>query len=377
MRLAAVFSDWCEYAPLYIFLSTWLSRRWNARILGGRGMAAVPYIHVRDVHRMLCRLLHDGDLPRHAIYLASPDGATSHRELFELANRFRYGRAVTPILMPKPLAAVGVALRDLLGRMTGNRPFERPWMMRYVDRALTVDSSRTRQALNWAPTPRLNLVRRILFLIEKMRGDPLEWRLLNEAAMKRSHARPALVIHDAMMEAEEAIADGITAYLLSPVREERFPNYAQMNRDRLRWYVGVVFGLLRSAVRTNDRTMLLQFVQNVAQRRFESGFPASELCDALLAISGITLDELRHKPEVAPLADYARDSITLSIALAIDGVQDAYEGFEGSSPADVDPGPPAESNGRTLEEIVEELNAFHLGPNETDDAAGRSEVGGR
>ena len=34
-------ANWCEYAPLYVFLSTWLSKKWNARILGGRGASAI------------------------------------------------------------------------------------------------------------------------------------------------------------------------------------------------------------------------------------------------------------------------------------------------------------------------------------------------
>ena len=37
VRFAALFSDWCEYPPLYMFLDTWLSRQWNHRMLGGMG----------------------------------------------------------------------------------------------------------------------------------------------------------------------------------------------------------------------------------------------------------------------------------------------------------------------------------------------------
>ncbi|MDD3559688.1 MAG: NAD(P)-dependent oxidoreductase, partial [Melioribacteraceae bacterium] len=44
IRLAAVFSDWCEYAPLYKFLTTWLSKKLESRILAGKGESAVPYL---------------------------------------------------------------------------------------------------------------------------------------------------------------------------------------------------------------------------------------------------------------------------------------------------------------------------------------------
>ena len=53
VRFAAIFTDWCEYPPLYVFLRTWLSRGWNARILGGRGESAVTYIHISDINRCI------------------------------------------------------------------------------------------------------------------------------------------------------------------------------------------------------------------------------------------------------------------------------------------------------------------------------------
>lgn len=360
VRLAAVFSDWCEYAPLYVFLSTWLSRSWKARVLGGKGDSAVPYIHTRDINRLLLTLLERTDLPSFGIYIASPGGATSHRDLFERSTHFYFGRTVKPFLMPKPLAGIGVVLTDLLGRLINRRPFERPWMMEYVDTSLTVDASQTTKALGWEPTPRLHILRRTLFLIEKMRTDPHEWLLRNERAMKRPPARPALVIHDAMMGAKEAISDAITAYLQSPVRQSRFPNYRNMSYEDLRWYIGIVYELLMAAVRTGDRTLLLHYVHNLSRLRFEGGFPASELCDALLVISEITVEELLYKPEVAEFSDQVRDAITHAIALAIDGAQDAYETLAEMSNGDARALSRGLSrNGRDLEQIVGELNAFY------------------
>ncbi len=358
VRLGAVFSDWGEYAPLYVFLTTWLSNRWNARILGGRGLSAVPYIHTRDVNKLFLRLLElTGDLPSPGVYLASPDGATSQRELFDLATHFQFRRNTRPILTPKPLAWLGVLGRDLLGRLLGRRPFERLWMIEYLDRALTVDASRTRELLGWSPTPRLHILRRLLFLIDKTKSRPQEWVLRNERAMKRPGFRPSLVIHDAMAEAREAILDAIVAYLQSPVRQDRFPDYAAMSYSELRWSVGVVYDLLTAAVRTGDRGLLLSYIHNLAKQRFASGFPPAEVCDALLAISNVTVEELMYKPEVAQYQDEVRDSIALSVALAVDGVQDAFDLLQPESAAG-ETQDMAELD-LELESIVEKLNAFY------------------
>ncbi len=57
VRFAALFSDWCEYPPLYMFLRTWLSRAWNRRVLGGRGESAIPYLHIKDAMVFLRRVI--------------------------------------------------------------------------------------------------------------------------------------------------------------------------------------------------------------------------------------------------------------------------------------------------------------------------------
>ena len=373
VRLAAVFSDWCEYVPLYVVLTTWLSKQWNARILGGRGLTAIPYIHVRDLDRLFLTILRrSDDLPGLGCYLASPDSATSHEELYELATRFHFGQTLEPWHIPKSLALPGVIVRDLMMRTFGRRPFERPWMMRYLDRSLSIDSSVTRQALDWAPTPRLHILRRILFLIEKMQSDPQEWTLRNQRAMRRRPTRPSLVIHEAMAVARDAIVDAIAAYLQSPVRQDRFPHYQLLTSDEVRWYSGIVYELLMAVVRTGDRTLLLRYVRDLARRRLASGYPATEVCDALAVIGEIVVEQLLYKPEVAEFEQPLRDAIGMSTALAIDGFQDVAESLQD---AHDDSSPEARRAGidrAELEDLVQKLNAFYrAGP--TGAAVHRSE----
>lgn len=86
LRFAALFSDWCEYGPLAVFLGTWLGQGWNARVLGGRGRSAIPYLHVRDLMVLLERAIERRrELAPAEVLLASPDGAVSHRDLYRAA----------------------------------------------------------------------------------------------------------------------------------------------------------------------------------------------------------------------------------------------------------------------------------------------------
>jgi nucleoside-diphosphate-sugar epimerase len=186
VRLAALFSDWCEYEPLYVFLSEWLSPGWRSRVLAGQGRSAIPYLHIRDAVSFFRSLLARIDtLQRHETLTASPDGATSHRELYEAATACHFGQRRRPLLVPRLACRAGIPVLAAVGRLLGRPTFEKPWMGRCIDRELAVDASRTRARLSWAPTERLGVLRRMPFLVQNRKTSPDEWLERNHVAPRR------------------------------------------------------------------------------------------------------------------------------------------------------------------------------------------------
>ncbi len=180
VRPAAVFSEWCEYEPLDAFLRTWCSHRPQARILAGRGRSAIPYLHVLDLLSFFLRVVEKCDeLEPAEVLLASPDTATSHLDLFRTATRKWFGGGRLPIHIAPRLAAIGIRLREILGRTTRRMPFERSWMVDYIDRQLTVDASRTRRRIDWAPNPDLGVLTTLDAMVRNLRKDRRAWRRLN------------------------------------------------------------------------------------------------------------------------------------------------------------------------------------------------------
>ncbi len=177
LRLAAIFSDWCEYEPLDEFLQTWCSNRWNARIHGGKGGSAIPYLHAQDLIQFYLKVIEKFDnLKPLEVLQASPDGSTTHLELYKKATQFFFGVPRSSIHVPKPFARSGIVLRERLGRIMGNIPFERSWMADYIDLRLDIDASRTRSLLNWAPNENLHILKRIPYMIQNMKDHPEEWK---------------------------------------------------------------------------------------------------------------------------------------------------------------------------------------------------------
>jgi nucleoside-diphosphate-sugar epimerase len=326
VRFAAVFTDWGEYGVLYVFLSTWLSKKWNARMLGGKGESAVPYIHARDLCKLLLTIFRKSEkLPRLDTYIASPEGSTSHRELFEIATRLYWGKSIKPVFMPKFLALPGTIVRDIFGRLLGRRPFERPWMLKYLDYKLDTNASYTRKSLSWEPTPRYHILRRLLFLIEKMKSDPLQWHGKNAVALKRIFLRPNLLIYELLIKLEDENIGEIKDALLDTGRRSEFPNYQKMDKSDLDWYVHILYQLLGSAVRNNDRMLLADYIEDLANMRFKSGFKCEEVCGALVCIGEIIGTKLAREPDLKGLGQEIHDHISLTLQMAVDEVEDAFE----------------------------------------------------
>jgi len=327
VRFAALFSDWCEYPPLFMFLSTWLSPAWNRNILGGRGGSAIPYLHVKDVVAALRLVLEKrpGELAPGEVLIASPDGSTSHNELFLEATRDFDGEARRPILMPRPLCGPGMWGRALLGRLTGDMPFERPWMADYIDLKMTIDASRSRARLGWEPRPRLELLRRLPFLIENLKMDPLAWNLRNRAAMKEVHFPSNLRLHRLLEQYEDEVISAYHGHLIGPHGPIRFANYQRISEEEHDWNHRVVYGHLKNTVRTRDKAVLISYCRQLATRRFEQGFAADELCGALLVLNLVVHRVIRRDAQAKQMRQELLDYVTGPLRLGCDEIQEVFD----------------------------------------------------
>jgi nucleoside-diphosphate-sugar epimerase len=324
VRFAALFSDWCEYPPLYMFMRTWLSRAWNNRVLGGRGESAIPYLHVTDAVSFLMKvltrheMLDDGE-----ILIASPDGAVTHEELYIEATQYYFDNARPPLRVPRPLVGPGIRMRSFIGRFMPERPFERPWMAAHVDKKLTVDAQRSRKRLDWEPRQRLMLLYRMPFLIENLRYDRMEWTRRNRDAMKQVRLRPNLKIHSLLLKNQEIISAEFTKVL-----RERYPRYQNVPEQEHRWNHRLIMRNLFNAIHMRMKRDFMSYCRDLAERRREQGFTVEELVGALGALDTVCMKVLAEDPESRDVRQNLATCITMTIRFGIDQVRDTYEQLE-------------------------------------------------
>ena len=350
VRMAALFSDWCEYPPLYFFLRTWLSSAWNRRILGGRGESAIPYLHVRCATRFYARLFEIQErLAPGEVVIASTDGCVSHRETFEAATAARFGEPRHPVSTPRWAARAGLLLFEKLGEFRTEPPFERAWMGRYIDKQLCVDARRTRERTGWEPNPRLHVLRRIPFMVENFRADPLEWHHRNLMAIESLRVEPNLALYHLLTEH----ADGILATSMAHFRDAEkglgLVRYLELGEEELLWAKRQLYLNLRNAVRTADKTVFRSYCRELAARRFRQGFGCAEVVQAFHAEREIALRALRADPRSKDLLPAINMHVAGTFAVGIDELQDVFEGLGGipcAPPVSGGPGEPPAATAR-------------------------------
>lgn len=326
VRFAAVFSDCCEYPPLYVLLRTWTGRSWRSRFLPGRGQTAVPYIHVHDLVRMMQRIIRlCPELPWMTTFIASPDKPTPLIDLFRLTTRLYSGKRVRPLLLPRWLAGAAVLGLDLLGRLVGRRPFERPWMIRYFDRQMAVDASRTREILGWRPSERYSVERRLLFLIERMKSYPQEWQKKNERRIRKPTSHPQLEMYEVMHDLRERLVQECVRHVLDPARRNVFPHYHELPVEDFYKEVVAIYQFLCVSVRTKDRMSVLAYAREIAYVRHSHGFDAAEATLAVRAMGEIIQRELAAHPQLRGMKAAIHDAVGLTFRMLADEIEGIFE----------------------------------------------------
>lgn len=83
------------------------------------------------------------------------------------------------------IADAGLWMRLLLGSLKGEKPYERPWMLRYVDRPWAADPTHTQRTLGWNCTQGMSVLDRIPTILSHFRRYPGKWEYCNAS---RNHA---------------------------------------------------------------------------------------------------------------------------------------------------------------------------------------------
>jgi len=334
IRVAAIFSDWCEFGPLYMLISTWLSQGWNANILGGKGKTAIPYMHIIDLINFLLHLLYNQEkLSKCDTILASSESSITHKELYELVTRYNFGQSLMPIFMPKFLSYIGILLLNTFGSFLGKKTFERPWMAKFIDTQMNVDITKTKEIINWEPIPRYNIKRRLLYLIENMRHNPFSWTKINKAILSREYReRPNVKIFEALINLKEKTINKNADYVLAPENKNIFKRYQVLPKDELIDRIRYLYHMFEIAIHYGDRQHIISFIPNLARARYLEGFEFEEMANFVDYLANHIIKNLKMNPQLKDIKQRLESEITITAQIIKDEVEDVFDRLKANHP---------------------------------------------
>ncbi len=323
VRFGAVFSDWCEYPPLYALFQTWLGPSWRSRFLAGKGVSALPYVHIRDIVSFFRKLLHRIDrVNAGKILLASTNNATDHKTIFEVVTQSFLGKSRRPIFVPRWMTGFGIYLMNLF-----SKPFERPWMWRYIDRKLLVDNKSTSEILDWTPSTRLRIENRLPFLVERFKSEPFAWQSRNLAILKKTTLRPSFCIYNALSEKEDEIIDQVLKRILSEKWFTEDLNLRKIDQSELLWQIKLIYKLLIASIHTDNKLLIQNYFEVSGINRFKSGYSGDKINFILDILDRIACTESSRVDTVESFHKEIYDFITLPLKFATDEVDLQYKQF--------------------------------------------------
>ena len=199
-------------------------------------------------------------------------------------------------------------------------------MARYIDRRMVIDSSATRKLLGWTLKPRFHIMRRLLFLVENMKRDPLAWERKNLAMTKGDAAeRPGLKIYNAMMELKEDLVEEHVAYLTAPGNRALYPGYQRLDTAELRLRAELMYQMMETSIRIGDHLSILTYANYLARRRYREGIACDELTGAMEHLAYRIESALNARRGLEDLRGTIHYEIVTSMQLIVDEVEDVYD----------------------------------------------------
>ena len=83
-----------------------------------------------------------------------------------------------------------------------------------------------------------------------------------------------------------------------------------------------------NAVRTRERSILVSYCRDLAERRFQQGFQSREVCDALRELNRIVYKRLLRDPEAAGMKADLYEHVTMTLTWGCDEAQQVFEHLE-------------------------------------------------
>lgn len=177
-RLSAVYSRDCRSIPLANQIAFILKRSFGYRILPGKGIGGISYVHIEDVLDAFEKSMLMADkIPSGSIVILSEESLISNNELCNIIHREIYGNNLNLIHLPVWIVWLCIYAASNFHLLTGRSYFFKPWMLKLTDRKYRFSIEKAKMTLKWQP--RFQLEEHLAIIIKNLKSDTSRWFAAN------------------------------------------------------------------------------------------------------------------------------------------------------------------------------------------------------
>ncbi|MCP4252258.1 MAG: NAD(P)-dependent oxidoreductase [Candidatus Scalindua sp.] len=177
-RLSAVYSRDCRSIPLANQIAFIWNKCFGYRILPGKGIGGISYVHIEDVLDAFEKsMLMAEKIPSGSIMILSEENLISNNELCNLIHREIYGKNLNLIHLPVRIVWLCIYAASNFHSLIGRRYFFKPWMLKLTDKKYKFSIEKAKRTLEWQP--RFQLEQYMAMMIKNLKSNTNRWFTIN------------------------------------------------------------------------------------------------------------------------------------------------------------------------------------------------------
>lgn len=183
LRIAGCYDDDCHSIPISNQIQRIYEHQFSSRVYPGDITHGAPFLHMDDLTDAIWKCVElRGKLPPELVLIIGEDKTLSYDQMQRQISQLIDNREFATLRVPKWFAKMGAWVQGHTPFM--DPPFIKPWMVDLADDNYTLDVSKAKQYLDWAPKHFVG--NELPKMVQDLKTNPIKWYETNGLKMPSS-----------------------------------------------------------------------------------------------------------------------------------------------------------------------------------------------
>lgn len=172
LRITGIYDDTCHSLPLAQHIKRIYENHFQKHFFPGNTDSGALYLHVDDLLIAIEKIVEKRKtLPPKLYTLLGEENTYSFQDLQDQLGTLIHGKKMATVRIPKWIAIIGSWIENQIPFLPD--PFIKPWMVSICDDHYELDTTYTKQVLDWKP--KHDLLQSLPKMVDALKRSPKSW----------------------------------------------------------------------------------------------------------------------------------------------------------------------------------------------------------